>query len=77
MNESNEQFSNVITPPPFSNLHSPDSYSVISISEIDFIISEIFEFYGRNKLKVVMVKYLEPVSACNGEMNEELKSLVA
>ena len=64
-----------MTSSPFSSQHSPNSYSVISISEIDFVIPEVFESHGRNKLGVVMAKYLELVIACDGGASKELKSL--
>ena len=62
--------------PPFSSQHYPDSYSIIFASAIDFVIPEIFESHGRNKLGVAMVKYFELVSACDGEVSEELKTLL-
>ena len=77
VNESSEPFPNVVTPLPFSNQHSPNSYSVISISEIDFVILEIFQFYGRNKLGVTMAKYRELISIHDGGVSEEFRSLLA
>ena len=74
MNESNEELPNMVTPPPSPSRHSPNSYSVISVSEINFVIPEVFEFYGKNKLEVAMAKYLEP-STHDREVNEELRSL--
>ena len=77
MNKSSEQFSNVVTPPLFPNQHSPNSYSVISITEIDFVIPKIFEFHRRrNKLEIAMTKYLELIITHDGGVSEELKSLL-
>ena len=59
VNESSEQSPNAVTSPPFLNQYSPDSYFLIPVNEIDFIILEDFEFYDRNKLRVAIAKYLE------------------
>ena len=75
MNESSEQFSNVVTFLSFSNQYFSNSYSVISVSEIDFIISKVFESHCRNKLKVVMAKYLELIIVCDGGVSEEFRIL--
>ena len=61
---------------PFLNQYSFDTYFLIFVSEIDFIMSEDFEFHNRNKLRVMMAKYLEPVSARDGGVSEELKLLL-
>ena len=66
----------MVTSLPFPSQHSSNSYSVISISEIDFVISEDFEFHDRNKLRVTMVKYFEPVSAHDEGVSEKLRSLL-
>ena len=63
------------TPPPFSSQYYPDSYSIIFVSAIDFVIPEIFESHGRNKLGVVMAKLLGLVSTRDREASEELRSL--
>ena len=75
VNESSEQLPNVVTPPPFLNQHSPNSYFMISVSDIDFLISEVSEFHDRKKLGVVMAKYLEPISARDGEVYAKLRLL--
>ena len=59
MNESSEQFPTVVTSFLLPSQYFPNSYSVISISEIDFVIPKVFEFHGRNKLGVAMAKYRE------------------
>ncbi|XP_071901914.1 uncharacterized protein [Coffea arabica] len=74
--ESSEESSNVVTPPPFPNPHFLNFYSMISVNEIDFVIPEVFESHGRNKLRVAMVKYLEPLSALDGGVEEKLRSLL-
>ena len=76
MNESSEQSLNAVIPSPFLNQHFPDSYSLIPVSEINFIISKNFKFYDRNKLRVMMTKYLEPISTGDGEVSEELRLLL-
>ena len=76
-NESSKQFLNTVTPHLFPSQHSPNSYSIISISEIDFVISKVFAFHGKNKLRVAMTKYLESVSARDGGVSEELRLLLA
>ncbi|XP_071907314.1 uncharacterized protein [Coffea arabica] len=74
--ESSEKSSNVVTPPPFPNPHFLTSYSMISVNEIDFVIPEVLESHGRNELRVVMVKYLEPLNALDGGVDEELRSML-
>ena len=76
MNESSEQSPNAVTSPPFLNQHSHDFYSLIPVSEIDFIIPKDFEFSDRNKLRVAMTKYLEPISARDEGVSEELTLLL-
>ena len=73
VNESSEQSPNAVTSPPFLNQYSPDSYSSIPVNEIDFIIPENFEFHDRNKLRVAMARYLEPINASEGGVNGECK----
>ena len=65
----------MVAPPPFSSQHYSDSYSIISASAIDFVVSEIFESHGKNKLEVAMAKYLESVSVRDGGASEESRSL--
>ena len=72
MTESSEQISNIVTPSPFISQHYPNSYSIISASAIDVIIPEIFESYDRNKLGVVMAKYLESLRTRDRGASEEL-----
>nr|XP_027061857.1 uncharacterized protein LOC113688274 isoform X2 [Coffea arabica] len=74
--ESSEESSNVVTPPPFPNPHFLNSYSMISVNEIDFVIPEVFESHCRNELRVAMVKYLEPLNALDGGVDEEWRSLL-
>ena len=76
MHKSNEQFPNMVAPSPFSCQHYPDSHFIISASEIDFVILEIFESHGRNKLGVAMAKYLDSVSAHDGKVSEGLRLLL-
>ena len=76
MNESSEQSLNMVISPPFPSQHSLNSYSVISVSEIDFVISENFEFHDINKLGIAMVKYFESVSARDDGVGEELRPLL-
>ena len=65
----------MVTPSPFSIQHYPNSYSIISASAIDFVISKSFESHDKNKLGVSMAKYLEPISGRDKEASEELRSL--
>ena len=63
VNEFNEQSPNAVTSPSFLNQHSPsppflnqyffDSYCLIPVSEINFIILENFEFHDKNNLRMV------------------------
>ena len=75
VDESSEQFSNIVTSSPFFSQHYPVYYSIISASAIDFGITEIFEFHDKNKLGVAIAKYLEPISVRDGGASEELSSL--
>ena len=76
VNESSERFSNVVTPPPFPSQYSLNSYFVISISETDFVIPEVFQFHDRNKSGVEMTKYFKLIITRDGEVSEELTSLL-
>ncbi|XP_071928948.1 uncharacterized protein [Coffea arabica] len=71
--ESSEQSPNAVTSPPLLHQYSPDSYSSIPVNEIDFIIPDNFEFHDRNKLRVAMARYLEPINANEGGVNGECK----
>ena len=66
----------MLTPLPCPHQYSLNLYFVIFVSEIDFVVPEVFELYGRNKVRVAITKYLEFVIACDGEVNKELRSLV-
>ena len=76
MNESSEQFPTVVTSFLLPSQYFPNSYSVISISEIDFVIPKVFEFHDRNKLGVAMAKYLELEIVHDRWVSEGLKSLL-
>ena len=62
----------MLTSPPFLNQYSSDFYSLIFVGEIDFVMLENFEFHDKNKLRVMMAKYLEPLSIRDGGVSEEL-----
>ena len=70
MKESSEQSPNMVISPPFPIQDCFDSYLVISASEIDLVIPNIFEIHGRNKLYVALI------IACDGEVNKELRLLL-
>ena len=76
VNKSSAQSPNTVTSSPFLNQYSLDSYSLIPVSEIDFILPENFEFHDRNKLRVMMTKYLELINALDGGVSEDLRSLL-
>ena len=44
VNESNKQFSTVVTHPPFSNQHSPNSYLVNFVMRLTLLYQKFLNF---------------------------------